>query len=174
MRERLISRNVDLIRQGADLLAGIDAAAYARREERTDSAAIGEHVRHCIDFYRCFLRGAPDGRVNYDDRDRDERVERDLPWARRCLDEIAARFTELDVEALPESVTVRMDASGPRSGDWAPSTPERELQFLASHTVHHYAIVALQLRLAGASPPRTLGVAEATLRHWESPADRAG
>jgi uncharacterized damage-inducible protein DinB len=173
MRERLIAQNLDLSRQGASLLAGMDAATFARREERTGSAGIGEHVRHCIDFYRCFLRGMSDGRVNYDDRDRDERAERDADWACRCLDEIAAQLAELDPRSLPASMSVRMDAPGEETAGWAPSTAERELQFLASHTVHHYAIVALQLRLAGAAPPETLGVAPATLRHRESPSDRA-
>jgi uncharacterized damage-inducible protein DinB len=55
---------------------------------------------------------------------------------------------------------------------FAASTPDRELQFLASHTVHHFALVALLLRLAGVSVPDGFGVATATARHREAAATR--
>jgi uncharacterized damage-inducible protein DinB len=174
MRQSLIARNRELIRQGLAMLDGMTAAAYARREERTGAAGIGEHVRHCADFYECFLRGAPGGRVDYDERARDPRLERDPARARECLARIGEQLAALDAARLPDAVTVRMDsADADGRTAWAPSTPERELQFLASHTVHHYAIIALQLRLAGQDPPGELGVAPATLRHWETSSDRA-
>jgi hypothetical protein len=43
----------------------------------------------------------------------------------------------------------------------------RELQFLLSHTVHHYALMALILRLQGFNPAAEFGVAPSTLQHWE-------
>ncbi len=48
------------------------------------------------------------------------------------------------------------------------STLERELAMLASHTVHHYAIVALLLRIKGVVVPETFGVAPSTQRHIAS------
>ena len=47
----------------------------------------------------------------------------------------------------------------------SPSTIERELKFLVSHTVHHYAIIALQLRHQGVEPGPEFGVAPSTLRY---------
>lgn len=174
MRESLIRQNLDLLREGLGILAGLGERTYAEREARTGAAGIGEHFRHCVDFYECFLRGAPGGRVDYDARDRDARVERDLARARARLAELAERLEGLDPSALPDAVLVRLDAPAEEAPAWAPSTPERELQFLASHTVHHYAVVALQLRLARQEVPDDFGVARATLRHWESSSDRAG
>jgi hypothetical protein len=46
------------------------------------------------------------------------------------------------------------------------STVARELQFLLSHTVHHYALIALILRLQGFEPGEEFGVAPSTLAHW--------
>ncbi|MFW5688937.1 MAG: hypothetical protein ACOC1U_05120, partial [Spirochaetota bacterium] len=47
----------------------------------------------------------------------------------------------------------------------AASTLERELAVLASHTVHHYAIIALLLRVQDVDVPASFGVAPSTLRH---------
>jgi uncharacterized damage-inducible protein DinB len=47
---------------------------------------------------------------------------------------------------------------------WTRSTVARELQFLLSHTVHHYALVAIRLRLAGREPAAGFGVSPSTLR----------
>ncbi|MFW6292999.1 MAG: hypothetical protein ACOC7V_11860 [Spirochaetota bacterium] len=41
----------------------------------------------------------------------------------------------------------------------ADSTVERELAMLASHTVHHYAIIALILRIQDVPVPEEFGVA---------------
>jgi uncharacterized damage-inducible protein DinB len=41
----------------------------------------------------------------------------------------------------------------------------RELQFLASHTLHHYALIAALLRLQGVEPGEEFGVAPGTLEH---------
>ena len=46
---------------------------------------------------------------------------------------------------------------------WSRSSLLRELQFALSHTVHHYAIIARQLRERGAEPGADFGVAPSTL-----------
>jgi hypothetical protein len=44
----------------------------------------------------------------------------------------------------------------------------RELQFLASHTVHHYALIAHLARDRGVGVAPEFGVAPATLDYWAS------
>ena len=141
--------NVDLLRQGADLLESLDDASFRR---------IGPQIRHGIDFYACFLRGLPSGRIDYVHRERSARVETDRRFA---LEELLATIDALesiDVEACAPSLDVRAE----EGMDWAGSTPAREVQFLASHTTHHFAIVALLLRSAGIEPPERFGVAPST------------
>ena len=50
---------------------------------------------------------------------------------------------------------------------WSTSSVERELQFLSSHTVHHYALIAVILRLNGVQPEEGFGVAPSTQRYWK-------
>jgi hypothetical protein len=57
--------------------------------------------------------------------------------------------------------------AGP-AGPWSRSTAARELQFLVSHTVHHYALIAFILRANGIDPGADFGVAPSTLAHRKS------
>ena len=53
----------------------------------------------------------------------------------------------------------------------APSSLARELQFLTSHTIHHFAVIALILRAMDVEVDREFGVAPSTLRYWTEAAD---
>jgi hypothetical protein len=53
---------------------------------------------------------------------------------------------------------------------WSYSSIGRELQFLLSHTIHHYALIALALRLQGYEPSAEFGVAPSTLQYWRKAA----
>ena len=56
---------------------------------------------------------------------------------------------------------------GPADVPWTASSLDRELQSLISHTVHHYALIAMLLRVSGRQPAADFGVAPSTLRYWE-------
>jgi hypothetical protein len=49
--------------------------------------------------------------------------------------------------------------------DWLPSTISRELQALSSHTIHHFALIAVILRLHGIFLDPEFGVSPSTLRY---------
>ena len=56
---------------------------------------------------------------------------------------------------------------------WCGSTVARELRFLVSHTVHHYALIAMVLRGHGLDPGEEFGVAPSTLAYWSETAECA-
>jgi hypothetical protein len=63
-----------------------------------------------------------------------------------------------------------MDAGGPGGDEeWRHSTLGRELQVVASHTVHHFALIALLLERLSVPVAAGFGVAASTRRH-EAPA----
>ena len=168
-RHRLVEDNVALLRQGVAVLESLPDGLYAAEEARVSSSGIGGHVRHCIDYYRCLLRGLDSGRVDYDRRERDERIERDRDHAvasMRALIEDLRGLAETDLEP---ALQVKMDCGleDEAHAPWSRSSVPRELHALISHTVHHYALVAVVLRLQGVEPPAEFGVAPSTLRHWE-------
>ena len=145
--------------QAADLVGGLKGAAY-RAPGPGPIGSVGGQVRHLAEFLGNFLDGVVVGRVDYDDRARDARVESDPARAGETLLTLAAR---LRAEAWPSgTLEVRMDTG---EEGWTASTVDRELRFLASHTVHHFAIVRLLLADSAVRMSPDFGIAPSTLRH---------
>ncbi len=158
----MITDNLQILWQGHALLGRLDDHLYVNASRPLFNYGVGTHFRHCLDSYQCFLDGLGTGRIDYDRRERDTLVEKD----RAC----AMARIELTVEALEGlSFTdggIRLQ-SRQDSPHWADSSPGRELQFLLSHTIHHYALIALMLRLQGFEPGAAFGVAPSTLEYWK-------
>lgn len=166
-RHTLSLDNVRLLQQGVDLLDSIDDALYVRADPRISDSCVGSHLRHCIDFYNRFLSGVYSGKVDYDKRERDPRVESDRAYASAELERIEQALQVFGKGPEGMRIEVQSDAGTGDSEHWAYSSVERELQVLASHTVHHYALIAVILRSTGHDPGREFGVAPSTLRYWE-------
>ena len=164
----MIEDNLRLLDQGLRFLAVVEDDTFAKAEPLVASSGMGSHFRHVIDYYDRFLDGLDSGSLDYDLRERDVETETHTHAARARLEGVMQRLRALtELEATP-SLSVKMDsrevdAAAPRSQ----SSIERELQFLMSHTVHHYALIAVILRLNGGTPPEDFGVAPSTLRHWK-------
>jgi hypothetical protein len=128
---------------------------------------VGGHLRHCLEFYTCLLDGLQTGRVDYDARRRDPRIEVDRTHAVETARAIAARLAAALAEAEDQPLEVAMDRGAGEQGGaaWSRSSVRRELQFLRSHTVHHYALMSAVLQLLGVEVPRDFGVAPSTLEH---------
>lgn len=160
----LIAQNVAVLLQGVELLDSLSSDVYAREGRFEARSGIGAHFRHCVEFYTSFLDGVSSGRIDYGVRSRDRRLERDRELARDRIWEIANLLDALVDTDAP--IVVR--AEGVADDEWSRSSVGRELQVLASHTVHHFALIALLLRLEGVEPPEAFGVAPSTLEYWRS------
>lgn len=168
MKQSLIDQNRQLLEQGVDLLRELPDDAYtARSPEGSQAPALGPHFRHCLDFYVCLLDGLELRVIDYGSRARRRDVETFREVAMAALEAIAERLGRVDATTLAEPVELRREVSdGGDRDEWFSSTIGRELQFLLSHTVHHYALIALALRLEGHTVPDDFGVAPSTLDHW--------
>lgn len=158
----LIAANLAVLGQGAQLLARLDDAAYARVVAPLFDYGVGSHVRHCLDSFTSFLQGLESGLIDYDRRARDTRIERDRHYAQMRIAATMAALQGLMPDLSATVLQARQD-----SPHWTVTSLARELQFLLSHTVHHYALVALMLRAQGIEPSQDFGVAPATLAHWQ-------
>lgn len=85
------------------------------------------------------------------------------------------RFEELSELDNQMPLVVRLEDSGDEQdpSSWSSSSVMRELQSLISHTVHHYALIALMLQLNGFEPSKEFGVAPSTLKQWRNTAQCA-
>lgn len=163
----VVDQNLELLAQGLALCRRLDAADYAPRAGEPAGTAIGPQLRHCIEAYRSFLAGLPVGRVDYDRRAREALLEHDPRAAADALDAIASALVELPPAVVAQPLLVRVDVAADEDPEsaWTRSSGGRELRGLLSHTVHHYALIALTLRQLGHEPPAEFGVAPSTLAY---------
>ena len=163
----LVAGNLAALEGALVVLDGLPEGAFADRTEAAFSASPGEHFRHVIEHYRMFLDGWRNGLVDYDSRPRNLRLERDAPAARAAIEDLCAALRALPTDANADParpLTVRC-ATGTQLGAGSPtsSTVGRELVFLHSHSVHHFAFVAIILKHRSIAVAGDFGVAPATL-----------
>jgi len=154
--------NVEMLDRLAALLERLPEDAYAEPNEPASKASVGAHVRHVLDFCACLAHGAATGTVDYEHRERERAIEIDCLAALARIDSLRGELLEVGARGdLPlEVVVVNADGIEGRG----PSSLLRELDAALSHSVHHFAIIALLLRLRGIEAPADFGVAPSTLR----------
>ncbi len=167
MAERLeaVEGNLLVLEQAVEVLRRMEDATYSDGGAAPGISPVGVHFRHVLDHYRAFLSGLDGGRIDYDARDRQVPLERDRDLAIATALGFIADLGRLPsaLGARPIEVTVRSVASDDTSPDWSSSSIKRELQFLVSHTVHHYALIKELLRRTGFEAGDEFGVAPSTL-----------
>ncbi len=131
--------------------------------------AVGPHLRHIVEHYQAVLTALPTASrcVDYDARDRDLRMQSE-PEA--TLGALRQTITQLSIcaedaghtLAMPLATRLQAGLSGELEAT-VPTTLGRELLFLASHTVHHYALLGHYCREAGVDLGPDFGKAPATI-----------
>jgi uncharacterized damage-inducible protein DinB len=165
--QRLAEGNIAFLQQGSLLIERLSDGQYATAPPNFLRGGVGAHFRHILDHYDCFLDGLERGRVDYDARHRDPRVERERGFARSRIESICRRLGALDqrLASAPMQATLLCGEPAGSRPTWSATSVVRELQFLASHTVHHYAVIAAMLRPQGVEPGDDFGVAPSTLQY---------
>jgi hypothetical protein len=168
----LIQENIDVLKQGLKLLNQLQDGSYLEVKHPFSEYGIGSHFRHCLDFYQSFLDGIVKGSIDYDDRHRDGRIEKDRTIAISKFQSAIRRLEGLSQIDNQMTLLVRLEdrEEQERPSSWSYSSVQRELQALVSHTVHHYALIAIMLQLKGFQLAEEFGVAPSTLRRWRSTA----
>jgi len=161
----LFSDNRILVLQGLEVLAEISPEVFTTVDARCLGGSIGGHVRHTIEFYRCFLEGMKTGLLDYDARARELLLERDPAAACAALRATAVMLEEATAHDEHERLLLVVENHGGSEPEWSRSSLGRELRFLLSHTLHHYALIAILLRVRGMETPEEFGFAPSTLRH---------
>ncbi len=163
----LIDMNVRWLRQALELVDRLDDTVYASSPTGFAPHCVGGHLRHVIEFYRCFLDGIESFHIDYDSRPRDAAIEKSRTAAAAAIRSILQRLESSTEPRMDAAVWVRIeDASAFDLKDsFIVSSTTRELQVLASHTIHHFALMALTLRLHGVEVDPAFGMAPSTLRY---------
>lgn len=162
----LVAENTHAIHQLADLLEAMPEVLYRRTFGARKQHVIGKHVRHIIDHYLALISAvsrSSTAPLNYENRQREETLEQDNHAARRRL--LAITDTLGRLAQGPADTALHMEHLSDDQRGAVGTTVERELIFLASHTIHHMAIIAMLAEQVGIEVPEGFGVHPSTLRH---------
>ncbi|MEM7357760.1 MAG: DinB family protein [Pseudomonadota bacterium] len=160
-RQSLIDTNIKGLNEGLELVQLLNGEQFQQRYKPAFESTVGAHFRHLLEHYRCFLEQLEGGVICYDDRERDDRLERDREYALACISDILQQLQLLDMDLFDRPYTIK-DCQAMTE---VATSLERELLFLQSHTVHHYALIAAMTRGLGVRPNADFGVAIATQKH---------
>lgn len=150
-----------LLRQARDLIETLSGEDYADSSEAELWASPGAHLRHVIDYFDRLFTGIDARSIDYTARQRCLEVEHVRVAALRDLDRCIESLEKLEERDERCAVEVRSDEDEPFVG----STLARELRFVASHTVHHLALIRLTLASRGIATSPEVGVSPSTLAH---------
>jgi hypothetical protein len=158
---RLLALNQQLLVQALHL-----AAAHGGPGRPPYAGLTGSHLRHVIEHYEALLFPVEPGAVDYDARPRDPALETDAHLAQRRLWAVHEALGASTQAAI--DTPLRQRGLGGLAGESSfvvTTSLGRELVFLASHTVHHFALLAGHCRQQGIPTPEGFGVAPATRAH---------
>jgi hypothetical protein len=163
----LIRVNVLWLEQAIDLLAAIDDLQFSEVPPGFAPHKASGHLRHILEFYECFLAGLAVGRIDYDSRKRDLSIESSRLAATARVRLIISRLCEIPGDDCAIRVNVEDTESIGLESAMLSSSVGRELQTLSSHTIHHFALIAMTLRANGVRLDPRFGMAPSTLRYQD-------
>lgn len=164
----LVAENAHAINQLADLLVVVPGPLYRQTFGAKKQHVIGKHVRHIIDHYTALLKavnGRPNGPLDYEKRQREESLEQDNHAACNRLLAIVNSLGRL--ADVSQNAPLAMEHLSDHQRRTINTSIDRELVFLASHTVHHMAIIAMLAEQGGIEVCDGFGVHPSTLRHQQ-------
>lgn len=149
-----------------DLLKGLSQEQYNRQLEILSNTSIGQHVRHILEFYQCLFKGEESKEVNYDDRQRDLKLETDVHLASKKIDEIINALLDIKND-FPVMFVVDYSTDQDQKSTSIQSSFYRELAYNLEHSIHHQALIKVaitEMKLTSLVKS-TFGYAPSTIRH---------
>lgn len=160
----LLDFNQQVLDQALALLGHFGGMGQAAKPPL--SGPVGAHLRHVVEHYAALVFPAKSGVVDYDARPRERALESDPLLASSRLHEMRERLATWPATLLGTPVCVR--GQGGLLGDRrfeVTSTLGRELAFVASHAIHHFAALAPHACALGVTLPSDFGQAPSTVAH---------
>lgn len=166
----MLSSQLEIIKQGQDylntLISSNNNANYRKVFAPLFISSAGAHMRHIIDHYLALIAGLPLGKVDYDVRHRNSKVELEPELALDKLAQISYWLKSLATTDLTRALTLSTEISvHEQKVQSVPTSLARELVFAGSHAVHHYAMIAQIAQQQDMVLPSNFGIAPATVTH---------
>lgn len=159
---------IGLLHQLFDLVETLTDEEYCRKPVGVVESSIGGHVRHNLDHIEALLHGLRTGELTYDHRERGTEVERDRVEALEAILQLERKLTAFPWSVRPHLLKLTTLVAPDQPATVTLTSPDRELAFVVSHTIHHNALIAVMVKLLGGDPPPEFGYAPSTIVHQRS------
>src|SRR5690348_2830936 len=105
----LVATNIRWLRQALHLVERLGDAVYSTPAPGFAPHRVGSHLRHILEFYRCFLEGLDSSRIDYDSRRRDQAIELSRAAASKAIRSIVQALETRSGLREERMVSVRME-----------------------------------------------------------------
>jgi hypothetical protein len=136
----LVDEAILLLQSLSRLVLQLDGEAYARPVRSLGGTRISEHIRHILEFYQEFLLGKERGDIDFDSRERSQRLESDSEYASGF---IATLIEDLESVGEDQETTIQVSTHQIDQRIQLKSTLYRELAYCNEHSVHHMAMIKI-------------------------------
>jgi hypothetical protein len=144
----------EILLQGLGLLFVLNDQTYSRFMETPFGTSIGNHYRQVVEHFQCLIRGFPAGELDYDARERNARLEREVTYASVVTCDVLRALKRFTPETLARRCKVVCDRRyAATTASQLDSNVSQELAHCAAQAVHHYAIIRLLCGTIGIQVP---------------------
>lgn len=145
-----------------NLLKKLNQNQFIKPSDFLNQSSIGAHFRHSFEFYECVFDGILVGKLNYEKRLRNHRLETDLKYAMVKIERLIEQLDKIELKRIKINLkSTELEFSE------TISTLPRELLYCLDHAIHHQALIKVGLKEFGiedyVSPK--FGIAYSTLRY---------
>ncbi|MEX2640416.1 MAG: hypothetical protein WD266_07000 [Balneolales bacterium] len=167
-KKQIAADNISVLKQGRELIQCISTTIYRSAFPGMKQGTIGAHFRHCLEIYQCLINGLDETRIDYENRPRSKELETDPERAIDAIDELITELDQLCYPVWKQYLKISYRITGDGCKCELDSSIERELKFMISHTIHHYALIKMILLHYDIPVDDQFGVAPSTLAHWKN------
>jgi hypothetical protein len=139
----MLNSQLEILAQGRAYLEGVSKSNYSQVITPNFISSAGAHMRHIIDHYQALMVGFYEQKIDYDFRLRGSDIESCPNAALDKISEIESWLTALTDDDFNQSLLLSSEVSIKSKNVQIVSTSlARELLFVSSHAVHHYAMIS--------------------------------
>jgi len=151
-----------IFHQLTDVVSQLENHVYSKPCRNLSNATIGQHFRHIIELFQCLENGYATGFVNYEKRNRDNRIETDREFALILLVNIFNSIEKTNKDLILETG----DYGDELETVTVTTNYYRELLYNLEHTIHHMALIRVGIiEISTFQLPVEFGVAYSTIKY---------
>jgi hypothetical protein len=141
------------------LLDQLSDEDYSKSCQALSNATIGEHTRHILEMFQCLENSYDLGILNYDNRERNNRIQTETEFAKQCIASIKMGLKKenkiIYLEQIIDGINLRIQ-----------SNYYRELLYNLEHCIHHQALIKVAvLQFENILVNENFGVARSTIEY---------